>query len=40
MQVQNDPAPRWADASVTKDKEAIHGRRTYGEASCEGWVGN
>ena len=38
MRVQNDPASRWANAPVTKDKEAIHGRGTYGKASGEGWV--
>ena len=38
MQVQNDPASRWADASVTEDQEAIHCRGTYGKASDEGWV--
>jgi hypothetical protein len=27
---QNDPASRWSNASVTKDKEAVHGRGAYG----------
>ena len=40
LRVQNDPASRWPDASVAKDKEAIHCRGTNGKASCEGWVGN
>ena len=38
LRFQNDPASRWANASVTKDQEAIHCRGTYGKASDEGWV--
>ena len=35
---QNDPSSRWANAPVTEDQKAIHGRGTYGKASGEGWV--
>ena len=35
---QNDPASRWANAQVTKDQESVHGRRTHGKGSDEGWV--
>ena len=40
LRVQNDPASRWPDASVTEDQEAIHCRGTDGKASHEGWVGS
>src|ERR1700722_6750095 len=38
MQVQNDPASRWANASVTKEQKAVHCRGTHGKGPDEGWV--
>ena len=40
LQLQDNPASRWPDASVTKDQEAIHCRGAYGKGSDEGWVAN
>jgi hypothetical protein len=38
MRVQNEPTSRWPDASVTKDKKAIHYGGPDGKGSDEGWV--
>ena len=38
MPFQNDPAPRWANAPITKSQKAVHGRGAHGEAFGEGWI--